>query len=167
MATPIEVIDCIDLLSKSGLDYTPQDTDRLTDVWVQIFNDVPGETLIQAVGDYLRTETKWPAPARIRNLAANVKSRNGKSAVGNHFEGPSVVSQFHDYNKGEAVEVVDRQPFMVVTPDGWRSWQPGIVETVKLPAAYLVECARLEALDRLPTDDELYALEVVSGRVEG
>ena len=89
MAKPIEIIDGLKLLAAAGLDYAPRDITRLSDVWVRIFGDIPGAIFNQAITDYLRTETRWPAPAKIRAMAEKVKANNGRSTSGGQFVDPS------------------------------------------------------------------------------
>ena len=88
MATPSEVIVMLETLSNSGLDFTPTDSSNLIDIWVRIFADVPGPIFQVAVSDYLLTETRWPAPAKIRQLAERVKQHNGVSAAPSSFKPP-------------------------------------------------------------------------------
>jgi hypothetical protein len=89
MATEDDVIDLIELLMNSGLDYTPSNPKKqeiMVEVWAQAFNDIPGDILRQAAGDYLKTESKWPSPAKLRQVAEKVKARNGQSIAGGQFK---------------------------------------------------------------------------------
>jgi hypothetical protein len=87
MATEDDVMSLIDLLADSGLDFTPKPEKlaKMVEVWAQAFNDIPGDILRQAAGDYLKTESKWPSPAKLRAVAEKVKSRNGQSIAGGQF----------------------------------------------------------------------------------
>jgi hypothetical protein len=87
MASVSEVFEIIDLLSICGLEYTPnaQKLERMTDAWVIAFADIPGDILHQAAIDYMAIEPAWPSPAKLRQVAEKVKSRNGQSIAGGQF----------------------------------------------------------------------------------
>lgn len=89
MAKPNEVLECLDLLFDSGLDYTPKHAGKIADAWVQVFADIPGPVFRQAVSDYLKLESKWPAPAKLRELAEKVKANNARTTAGGQFADPS------------------------------------------------------------------------------
>jgi hypothetical protein len=110
MATEDDVLDLIDLLASSGLDFTPKQDrlEKMVEVWAQAFSDIPGDILRQAAADYLKTEIKWPAPAKLRQLAEKVKARNGQSTAG---------GQFVKLNQ-------PRTPFKGVYRPGVNAWQP-------------------------------------------
>lgn len=113
MTTPQTVIKTLKMLKSSALDYAPRDgIDDLIDTWVGVFADVPDDLFTQAVKDYLRTESRWPAPARIIALAQKVRSNNGQSTTAAKFAPGSV--------SGREV------PGVCIVSDGeWMPWTPG------------------------------------------
>jgi hypothetical protein len=140
MATPSEIIDGLGLLIDSGLDYAPKNADRLTDAWVQVFSDVPGAIFKRAISDWLRLESKWPAPAKLRDLAEKVKIHNAQSVAGDEFS-PSLPNQHIE-------------------------WLPSGCAKVKFPPVVEKRIAEIEAKyykGGLPTDAELAEIDMLTG----
>lgn len=90
MTTPKTVIKALKMLKSSALDYAPRDgIEDLIDTWINVFRDVPDDVFETAISDYLRSESRWPAPARIMTLAKRIDLRGGHSAVGSFKQEPA------------------------------------------------------------------------------
>jgi hypothetical protein len=177
MATVEAIADVIDMFLDAPLKYAPRDTNRTGELWLKAFRDIPDDILRKAAVDCVATETDWPSPAKLRGMAEGIKTRNGRQKE-SAFDQPFVRPQrartqmfLHHWDENgnmytEPVDVIDKFCVMTVTPAGWQDWRPGLIELVKPSAEFDAACSRLEALDRLPTDDELLELEKLSGRME-
>lgn len=169
MAEVADIQKAFNIVLGAGLEFPPSQEEVKIRAfsWCELLTDVPGDCLIQAAKDIANNGERFPSVARIRKQSETVKSRNGKGKA-SAFEAPYVRPQNHDYLDGEPVTVIDHHSVMVVAPDGWQLWQPGMIEPVKFPSAFEAECARLEAKypmtgDALPANEEFAYLESLRG----
>lgn len=85
MASPNAIADVIDMFIDAPLQFIPRDTVRTGDLWLSVFEDIPDKVFLQAGKDYLKSETEWPSPAKLRALAISVKQHNGASVKHDPF----------------------------------------------------------------------------------
>lgn len=139
MASVSEVLGVLQMMVDANLSFPPN-RDRLdatARVWARLLEDIPCDILERAALDLIIEKPEFPKINELRAAAKDVKWRNGKSAVGNPFEAP-FVRQRKEY---------------AMLPDAYRA------EHDRLKAKYSDSSG-------LPTDDELYHLEELSGRIE-
>lgn len=121
MAKRETILEMLELLFGSGLDYTPKPNNQLPAAWAAVFADISDQAFTQAVHDYLKSETRWPAPARLRELAERIQHNHGRSV----FADPSRERMGKlRYLDGEEVEIVYPTGYtgvIRVTSTGWEN----------------------------------------------
>lgn len=139
MATETEITDALAVLALARLRNAPtrEEAQTVKSTWQRVMRDIPGDVLLTAADEIILAADFWPTPAEMRRKAAEVKLHNGKGKS-TPFDAPYV-----RYRSEYAM-----------LPDAYKQ------EHDHLKAKYTDGCG-------LPTDDELYALEMLSGRVEG